>query len=119
MPALARVLPLLEDESISPEWRGASVSAAAYEDGVVYPFDWPAWTKPAKAHAYEARPELLASADLDTCRRLLTCYVRAERFTDGVLASMVSSGYLQQLVRRLLELSETTDWEPHNWKPRR
>jgi len=74
---------------------------ALYSHGFIQNFDWPNWGEGRK---YVERPELLASADMETCIKLLTTHVRAERFCDGHLAEMITSGHLLAVLRRLYEL---------------
>ena len=74
---------------------------ALYDHGFVQNFDWPGWEE---AQAYVERPELLASADLETCIKLLSTHVRKERFCDGHLAEMITTGHLLAVLHRLEEL---------------
>ncbi len=48
-------------------------------------------------------------ADLAKVRRLLTYFVRGERFCDGHGVSMVQKGFLQALIDRLRIISHNTD----------
>jgi O-acetyl-ADP-ribose deacetylase len=66
-------------------------------------FDWPQWLD--VAQALEQDPARLAQADLLTLRKLLTYYLRCERFTSGTLAQLIDSGKLLCILRRLAELS--------------
>lgn len=53
-----------------------------YDTEFVFSFDWGAWSD--EAHRYTAGgAAALADADLLTLRRLLTSYVRADRFSEG------------------------------------
>ena len=63
------------------------------------PFDWPRWQE--EALRYVDDPALVASADLDTLIRLWTTHLRKERFCDGHLAAMASSGHLTALLDRM------------------
>lgn len=65
-------------------------------------FDWPQWID--QAQALDQNPSLVAEADLLTLRKLLTCYLRTERFTSGTLAHLVDSGKLLQILQRLAKL---------------
>jgi O-acetyl-ADP-ribose deacetylase len=67
-------------------------------------FDWPQWLD--QAQALNRDPALVAQADLLTLRKLLTCYLRSERFTSGTLAQLIDSGKLLAILRRLAELAE-------------
>lgn len=62
-------------------------------------FDWPQWLDQAKA--LDADPALIAQADLLTLRKLVTTYLRTERFTSGTLARIVDNGQLLCILRRL------------------
>ena len=62
-------------------------------------FDWPEWQ--ATAEEYVARPNLVAQADLETVRRLITTHVRKERFSEGHFGEMVRCGHIRALVKRL------------------
>lgn len=58
---------------------------------LVQPFNWNAWGA-----------EVISVADLDQldiydCVRHITRIVRADRFSEGILAGMISSGYLRVL----------------------
>lgn len=75
-----------------------------YQHGWVTPFDWPAWRE--EADRFVASPGLLASADLDVLRKLLTSHVRQDRFCEGHLAEMVRTGHVAALLRRLRELRD-------------
>lgn len=65
-------------------------------------FDWPQWID--QAQALDQNPSLVAEADLLTLRKLLTCYLRTERFTSGTLPHLVDSGKLSQILQRLAAL---------------
>ena len=49
---------------------------------------------------------LLASADFDTCRRLLTSHVREKRFADGHFGAMVESGHIGAVLQRIGQIVE-------------
>jgi len=74
---------------------------ALYDHGFIQNFDWPGWDE---AQGYVERSERLATADLETCIKLLTTHVRKERFCEGHLAEMIISGHLLAVLRRLEEL---------------
>lgn len=67
---------------------------------LITPFDWPAWASSADAQALLGHPEAVASASGDDLRKLLTVYIRSERFGDGTLEAAFSSGMLAAIVRR-------------------
>jgi hypothetical protein len=51
----------------------------------------------------------VSSATADELRKLLTVYVRAERFGDGTLENAFESGMLTAIVRRAQALAEELD----------
>jgi hypothetical protein len=60
------------------------------------------WTKgQEKAAQYVDSPDLLASADAERIRKLLTTHVRKDRFCEGHLASMFENGHIVALLQRL------------------
>jgi hypothetical protein len=75
---------------------------ALYENGRVEPFDWGAWRDTA-ARSVES-PELVAQADVDTIRKLLTTHARQDRFCDGHLVAVIECGHIAACLRRLREL---------------
>jgi arylsulfatase A-like enzyme len=83
---------------------GVDESAAALHDhGWIEAFDWVAWQD--EAAKYVASPELLASADAETIRKLLTKHVRKDRECQGHLAEQFENGHILALLRRLKEIS--------------
>jgi hypothetical protein len=73
---------------------------AAYDLGWVKQFDWPAWMGTPEAKRLTESPDLVASATHDQLAKLLTAYIRGERFNEGVLNSAFESGLLTAIVRR-------------------
>ena len=78
---------------------------ALYDHGFIQNFDWPSWDE---AQEYVKRPELVAGANLETCIKLLTTHVRTERFCDGHLAEMITSGHILAVLNRIDELRGTS-----------
>lgn len=74
------------------------------ETGFIVEFDWSSWMRGAGKRY--VRPEAVAAADLETLRRLLTAFVRSDRFCSGQLASLIDRGLLVAILRRLAELRE-------------
>jgi O-acetyl-ADP-ribose deacetylase len=70
-----------------------------YEQNFIIVFDWPSWHD--EASRYMDDPDLVAQADLQILRKLLTAHVRADRFTDGHLAEMIDLGHLLAILKRL------------------
>jgi hypothetical protein len=75
---------------------------ALYENGWVEPFDWGAWQD--TAARYVESPDMVAQADVDTIRKLLTTHARNDRFCEGHLIAMIESGHIAACLRRLREL---------------
>ena len=83
----------------------ASFVDALHDHGWIEAFDWNAWQDDA-AH-YVASPKLVASADAETIRKLLTSHVRKDRECQGHLAAQFESGHILALLRRLKEIAAT------------
>ena len=77
--------------------------------GWITPFAWPAWAESAEGQALLGHPEAVASADADDLRKLLTVYVRSERFGDGTLEAAFKSRMLSAIVRRAGVLADELD----------
>ena len=76
---------------------------ALYDENILINFDWPKWQPEAKKMLDDE--SLIKSADIDTLRKLLTVHVRKERFCAGHLVSMIESGHILAILRRLREIS--------------
>jgi hypothetical protein len=63
-----------------------------YRRGFVRDFDWQAWQP--KAVRLSKDPNLLKKARMTTCIKLLTFHIRRERFYDGHLGEMLTSGHI-------------------------
>jgi Family of unknown function (DUF6508) len=73
---------------------------AAYDLGWVKQFDWSAWMRTPKGKKLTESPDLVASATHVQLAKLLTVYIRGERFNEGALNSAFDSGLLTAIVRR-------------------
>ncbi len=73
-----------------------------YDNNIIYSFDWPAWQE--EAERLHNDPEALASADLETLRKLLTVHVRKDRFSEGHLAAVIRDGHVLAILKTLEEL---------------
>lgn len=90
-------------------WWEPSAEAEAFLADVrawIEPFAWPAWAESAGGQRLLGHPEAVASALAEDLRRLLTVYVRAERFGDGTLEAAFESGMLTAIARRAALLAE-------------
>jgi hypothetical protein len=125
---LAAQLPVLESDEFTfgewvPSWTDAegvihmpwyrlSPQAEAFlaevgAAGWIAPFDWMTWIGSAEGKALSSSPAAVAIASADDLGRLLTMYVRSERFGDGSLEAAYASGMLTAIARRAGELA----WE--------
>jgi len=73
-----------------------------YEQNFLLPFDWTRWKE--EAQRYRSGPGALETADLLTLRKLLTTHVRADRFVEGHLASVLETGHVTAVLRRLKQI---------------
>ena len=85
----------------SPEAEAFLADARAF----VSPFDWPTWAGSAQGQALLAGPEAVASASAEDLGRLLTTFIRSERFGDGTLESAFKRGMLTAIARRAAVLA--------------
>jgi hypothetical protein len=115
---LLTFLPVFSDPDFEPAsigegftaWGGGSqwsvelrmFHRAVFDNGFVYPFDWGSWQE--RAEELIDNPSLLAEADLQTLRMLLTTHIRKERFCEGHLPMMIRTGHMTALLERLREL---------------
>lgn len=91
-------------------WYRFSAAAEAFlRDASAWaqPFDWMAWSAGAEGRALLGDPAAVARATPEQLGRLLTTYVRGERFGDGTLAAAFDAGMLTAIVRRAEVLSIT------------
>ena len=73
-----------------------------HNENLIFAFDWTKWQK--QAEQLCADPEALKSANLLTIRKLLTTHIRKERFCEGHLLSVLESGHISNILKRLKEL---------------
>jgi hypothetical protein len=79
---------------------------------LITPFDWPAWASASEGQSLLGHPEAVGSASADDLRKLLTVYVRSERFGDGTLEAAFASGMLTAIIRRAGVLAAELDRTP-------
>jgi hypothetical protein len=80
--------PPLVDELIS----------AVYRSGFVFPFDWGGWN-------WRRELEDINNADVLTLRKLMTAFVRGDRFCGGAMPGLCSDGSVQRVLQRLQVIS--------------
>lgn len=74
--------------------------------GWVVDFDWMKWAASPKGRRLLADVGLVARAPAADLARLLTVFIRGDRFSEGELAAAYESGMLGAIVRRAAELAE-------------
>ena len=92
-----------DDGVIEMGWYEPGPEALAFladARALIEPFDWPAWASGPEGRALLGHPEAVGSASADELRKLLTVYVRSERFGDGTLEAAFDSGMLTAILRR-------------------
>lgn len=122
---LARHLPIFEAPGFS---FGSWVPSSEREDGVIVlgwyepgpeaqallsdlgawitTYDWPTGAASQEGQALLGHPQAVASASAEDLGKLLTVYVRGERFGDGTLENAFKSGILTAILRRAGVLAE-------------
>ncbi len=78
-------------------------TAAVEEHGFTEVFDWNAWL--ASLNGDIDDPALLAAADIETLKKIITAHLRTNRFVRGHLESLVQSGYFLAFLDRLQVLN--------------
>ena len=78
--------------------------SALIHGGLQVPFDWLSWKKEEKQ--YFENPDLLKSADLETIQKLITTFIRQDRFSGGHFTSLCSTGIFVHILRRLHALGK-------------
>lgn len=77
----------------------------AYDlDWVLRDFDWGAWQDTDEARRFCDDPRAVAEASAEQLAKLLTLYIRGDRFCDGALAGAFESGLLSAIVNRAAAL---------------
>ncbi|MGG3279945.1 DUF6508 domain-containing protein [Paenibacillus solani] len=76
--------------------------------GFLLVFNWHEWL--AQHEAYKDLDHPIASsimnADLDTLRKLMTSYIRGDRFNEGLFIEVCRKGHIASILLRLRELRE-------------
>lgn len=97
-------------EGVFPFWDpSAEVQAftqTLYDQQFITPFDWVAWSSEAQRYI-DGGDDAFASADLDILRKLITSFMRADRFSEGTLATMFQGGQITAVLRRLRQIRAT------------
>ena len=71
--------------------------------GFLMIFDWKNWLKQNEMYKNIANDieEPLLKADLDTLRKLLTSYIRGDRFNEGLFEQAIINGHVTKILTRL------------------
>lgn len=85
---------------------------ALYEHHWMYPFDWMNRLWQRRMFAMRDDPARMARARLETMRKMLITYVRADRFCDGALVEAFEQGYIQAILRRVKEIAAGPRYQP-------
>jgi len=102
-----------EEGVIQVGWYAYSEAAEAFIEEAyalewVVDFDWIKWAASPKGRRLLADPGLVAHASAADLARLLTVFIRGDRFSEGELAGAYQSGMLRAIVRRAAELAESS-----------
>ncbi len=76
---------------------------ACEDEHFVQPFDWHAWSKRHQAELNDAA--FIASSDMTMIVKMLTTHIRANRFCDGHLLTMLNDGIIVQILKRLNQIN--------------
>lgn len=76
--------------------------------GFLQVFNWHEWLAKHEVYKDMDHPiaNTLANADLDTLRKLMTCYIRGDRFNEGLFIEVCRKGHIASILIRLRELKE-------------
>ena len=79
-----------------------------FETGFLMVFNWHEWLNRNEVFKDLNKDihEEIKSADLETLRKLMTSYVRGDRFNEGLLERIVVDGKLHCILQRLREIRE-------------
>lgn len=79
-----------------------------YNTGFLLVFDWKSWLDQNEIYKNIANniEEHVTKADLDTLRKLMTSYIRGDRFTEGLFEGVIINGHITKILTRLKELMD-------------
>lgn len=104
--ALAALMPLFEGgTSESDEAIRTLIDVANGFGWVLSDFDWSKWTKSEEFRTLVESLENIREIDRLMLARLLTVFLRQERFCEGSLSDAFRGGYLTEIVRRASTLA--------------
>lgn len=78
------------------------------ETGFPIVFDWSQWIRDHEMYQNINMDieEQIMHADLETLRKLMTSYIRGDRFNEGLFLAAATGGKIKQMLLRLQELTE-------------
>ena len=82
--------------------RVSDLIAAVGVTGFMLPFDWTRWD-------WQAQMREIDTADLVTLRKLMTAFVRGDRFSGGAMAGLCEDGTVERVLRRLRAIAPAAD----------
>ncbi len=76
--------------------------------GFLIVFDWKSWLDQNEIYKNIVNDieEHIMKADLDTLRKLMTSYIRGDRFTEGLFEGVILNGHVTKILTRLKELMD-------------
>lgn len=79
--------------------------------GFLIVFDWKSWLNQNEIYKNIANDieEHLMKADLDTLRKLMTSYIRGDRFSEGLFNEVIMNGHITKILIRLRELIQCNE----------
>lgn len=83
--------------------RASDFVKACYGNNLVQPFDWGSWAEENRQLAHKGIG--IQELNLEGIVKLLTCWIRADRFNSGWLLGVMRSGKIGQILNRLSEVT--------------
>lgn len=83
----------------------SSFQRTVYESHFIIPFDWGEWIGTEEARILRDSPDALSSATAEQLAKLLTVFIRQDRFVEGALLEAFDTGILVAVLRRAAVLS--------------
>ncbi len=96
----------IESGSMDPYFYSEKVNAFIkdlYAVKFIYSFDYNEWYS-GEGKQYFDYPELIAKMELQDLRKIVTAFVRMERFYSGTIAEMIDKGSIIKILDRLKQL---------------
>lgn len=79
---------------------------ALNETGFLLVFDWTSWLHDNEVYKdiNQGIQDQIRNADLETLRKLMTSYIRGDRFNEGLFICTIVNGHITNILLRLKEL---------------